>query len=248
MLPRSLTAKRFFSNVKKTPGDYVLPTAHAPPRKVANEEILLQLENFHFEYKPLVICGSFCSGKSATIDHLRYTYDKMTYIAPYSTQKHFYNQESPGVDYIKAKASDFDDENKEWLVIEKHTKPQNALKDELYTGIKVWDVVHQSKDKKISMIEISSLETAQTLYEEGLFNMNYIYIMPADMEQVRKRIIRERVGTETGKTLEERLKQAEKEIQKAKQADWISKIFVNDYTNKHYVLAANYIHKDLYGF
>ena len=73
--------------------------------------------------------------------------------------------------------------------------------------------------------------------------MNYVYIMPESMDLVKKRFIRERVGSETEKSLEDRIKKAELEIQRAKQADWINKVLVNDFTEKYHTKAETYIHR-----
>ena len=244
MLSRNII-KRCFS-LNKTPGDWVLPSNIKPPNHGVNEDMVQKYAHILFDYKPLVVCGSFCSGKSATIDHLRYTYDKMTLIAPYTTRKHFYHGESLEHDYLKASPADFDPADPEWLLIEKHQPPQNALKDKLISGIRIASVVEQSRNKKISLIEVSSLDAARQLHEEALFKMNFIYIMPENMELVKKTMIRERLGTETGKSLDERIKRAMLEIQKAKEAEWIDKVFINDFTENYLQESATYIWKEIY--
>ena len=99
MLGKSL--QRLFSFSSKPP-NYILPTANKGPQKIASSAILDKLHEIHFEYRPLIVFGTLGSGKSAFINYMRYTYDKFTYISPYTTSKHFYHGESVGNDYHQA--------------------------------------------------------------------------------------------------------------------------------------------------
>lgn len=78
-------SRRLFSNLKKTPGDYILPSAPKGPTKHANTDLLHALDGIHFDYRPLVVIGSICSGKSTTIEHLSFKYNKFVRIIPYKS-------------------------------------------------------------------------------------------------------------------------------------------------------------------
>ena len=62
------------------------------------------------------------------------------------------------------------------------------------------------------MIELSTLKAAQEVHQLDLFRSHFIYLMPSSKDEVVKRIIRERVGSETDKSLEHKLALAEKEM------------------------------------
>lgn len=69
------------------------------------------------------------------------------------------------------------------------------------TGYQIKDIVEQSRKDKVSMIEVNSIAVAKEMKQQEIFKMNYIFIQPHSIEEVKKRLIRERVGSESDKSL-----------------------------------------------
>jgi hypothetical protein len=112
---------RRFSNLKKTPGDFVLPSAPRGPIKRANGALFDVLKDIRFDYRPFGVVGCLCSGKSATIEHFQFTYDKFVRIIPYKSPKTIQRGESEGYDYHRREEANFDEADPSWLFIEKQT-------------------------------------------------------------------------------------------------------------------------------
>ena len=78
-------------------------------------------------FKPLVITGPTCSGKTTLIHHLKYTHPEFTHILPYTTRLVFPKYQVEGTDYKSVAAAFFEDRaggaddstlGKRWLFLE----------------------------------------------------------------------------------------------------------------------------------
>ena len=79
----------------------------------------MQSSHFLFEnktvYKPLVVVGPICSGKTTLINYLRYTYDQFKLAVPYTNRKLFMLDEAVEVDYNKATKEAFSEKDVRWF-------------------------------------------------------------------------------------------------------------------------------------
>jgi hypothetical protein len=56
------------------------------------------------EFKPLIVCGSLCGGKSTLIDHFKFNKPQyFRHVLSYTTRSEFFKEEAEFVDYIVPK-------------------------------------------------------------------------------------------------------------------------------------------------
>ena len=109
---------------------------------------------------------------------------------------------------------------------ETHHKVQEAHKLTArvfdYTGILLDDIIYSLSDHRIPMIECESLGKASFLRDtHKTLDCNYIFIQPPSVEELSKRIIRNRPGLESKESLKDKMTSAMAEMEKAKRLDWL---------------------------
>jgi guanylate kinase len=78
------------------------------------------------------------------------------------------------------------------------------------------------------VIECAQLQKAKLTLDEHGLDCNVIYVQPCSIEELSNRVIRNRPGTETKDSLQNKMNFALKEMEFAKRCDWIERIFTND--------------------
>lgn len=68
-------------------------------------------------FKPLVVMGPICSGKSNLINYLKHNHHEFKQVIPYTNRKYFLKDEIEDVDYRKAAHTMFTDGHYQWFSI-----------------------------------------------------------------------------------------------------------------------------------
>lgn len=77
-------------------------------------------------------------------------------------------------------------------------------------------------------------------------DFNFIFVKPSNIEELSKRIIRDRVGSETTESHAIKMRQIEHELMVAKNNDLFVKIFENDTVDQFLKKAVIYLLFELY--
>ncbi|CAM1509540.1 Fc.00g032790.m01.CDS01 [Cosmosporella sp. VM-42] len=167
--------------------------------------------------RPIVICGPSGVGKGTLINMLKARHPDTFTLSVSHTTRGPRPGEVDGVNYHFVSREAFETLDKEKGFIE-HTEFSGN-----YYGTSKAAIEEQTKKDMVVVLDIE-MEGVKNV-KASSFDARYVFVAPPDKDVLKKRL--EDRGTETGKAIKDRLDQADKELDWAKEASF-DKILIND--------------------
>jgi guanylate kinase len=104
------------------------------------------------------------------------------------------------------------------------------IRAKIQSGVLRTDVQKAMDNHLVPIIECQTLSKAVEIYDKDP-NTVIIFVQPKSIDELTKRIIRSRPGTETEETLNYKMNVAQSEMNKALGLSCINKIFTNEETD-----------------
>merc|ERR1711976_818954 len=168
--------------------------------------------------KPLIICAPSGCGKGTLIKKLIKNYPHYFKLSVSYTTRQPRKEDIDGVTYNFVDKDKFSEEINNNNFIEYVEYNGN------YYGTNYNYINNITNKGQICVIEIE-IEGAKKIYSYGL-ECNYIYILPPNIEELRKRLIKR--NSENIDIIEKRIDISKSEIEQIQHLKFFDKIFVND--------------------